>query len=248
MRISVVNFCSTAVDMLDFSSKMLRENAGMGEFDYFVTTWNPTPDVEEWLACRPEIGRIIYETDPARAYVPNLRMMMCHGWSVGYQHNDWVAVVNTDMAFGRNWLANLARRATEGVIPNSLHLSPIKGSNIVTVDLGVPTEKTFDTAGFWRIHDRLYADKIETEDDRGGWRATQTFPYIVHRKWWESFGPWEPEVGDHRHPPDYRYFERIHEAGARYVMVHDSICYHHEAVERRSKRRPVGLENMPEGR
>jgi GT2 family glycosyltransferase len=43
------------------------------------------------------------------------------------------------------------------------------------------------------------------------------------------------------------FFERVHDAGGKYVLCHDSICYHHEAVERRSGVRPVGMENMQEG-
>lgn len=253
MRVSVVNFCSTALDMLDFSSKMLIENAGTDDFDYIVVTWNPTPEVEKWIADykqhknRIQIWRGCYFTNDKLTYIPNLRAMMSFGFDAGYLRNDWVVIVNTDMAFGRNWLVNLVRRAGKDVIPNSLHLTPIVGPNVITVDLGVPTVKTFDISRFWKLHDELYREKVETEEERGGWRNTNTFPYVIHRKWWDACGPWRPNHIKGQDSPDRQFFERCHKAGAKFVLVHDSIVYHHEAVERRQKKRPVGIENMPEG-
>lgn len=248
MRVSVVNFCSMAVDMLKFSSRMLMKYAGTNDYDYIVITWNPSPEVIEWLAGEPEIIRVDYKTKRDLDYVPNLRQMFNFGFDAGYARNDWVVIVNTDMAFGRDWLVNLIRRATEDVIPNSLHLTPIKGSHTITVDLGVPTFKTFDINRFWKMHNGLYANKVETEEDRGGWRACATMPYIIHRKWWESCGPWEPNHIRGRESPDRRFFGRCHDAGVRFILVHNSICYHHEAVERRGKQRPIGVEEMPEGK
>ena len=248
MRVSVVNFCSTADEMLNFSSIMLLENAGTNDFDYVVVTWNPTRDVIQWIAEHEWVIRVDYQTDPNLAYVPNLRSMFNYGFGAGYELNDYVVIVNTDMAFGTGWLINLVRRAEEDVIPNSLHLTPIVGPNVITVDLGVPGTEAFDLARFWRMHDELNDDLVEAEKDRGGWKACATLPYVVHRKWWGLCGPWETEVGRGHTPPDQRFFRRCHDAGARFILVHDSIVYHHEAVERRSGRRPVGAEAMAEGR
>ena len=247
MRVSVVNFCSTALDMLKFSTEMLRKFAGTDDYDYLVVTWNPSPDVQEYLDLHREIIQVAYQTDPQRAYVPNLRLMFNLGFDAGYLSNDYVCIVNTDMAFGRDWLKNLVLRTSEEIIPNSLHISPIKGRNIVTADFGIPTIGTFDLAGFWKLHDRLFSSKVETVEDRGGWDANQTMPYVVHRQWWEKCGPWRAEHIIGTEPPDRQFFRRIHEAGGKYILCHDSICYHHEAVERRSKVRPIGIETMPEG-
>lgn len=233
---------------------MLIQNAGIDDFDYIIVTWNPTPEVEKWIADHrqrkdgTQIWRGCYFTDKKLAYVPNLRAMFNFGFDAGYARNDWVAIVNTDMAFGENWLINLVRRAEENVIPNSLHLTPTIGSNVITVDLGVPTAKTFHIGRFWKLHRELCTDKVETEEDRGGWRACATMPYIIHRKWWNACGPWEPNHIRGCESPDRRFFGRCHDAGARFILVHDSICYHHEAVERRGKARPIGIENMPEGK
>jgi hypothetical protein len=227
---------------------MAIENAGTADFDYIVITWNPIPEVVKWLVEHPGIIRVDYHTNKVHDYIPNLRLMMGMGFTEGFKRNEWITVINTDMAFGENWLINLARRAEEDIIPNSLCLSPITWPSVITANLGITTNKTFNFDKFWKLHNELYEDKIETEEQRGGWRTCASFPYILHKKWWERCGPWEAEIGSHKSPPDQRFFERCHEAGAKFIMVHDSIVYHHEAVERRSKIRPVGVENMPEGK
>jgi len=247
MRVSVVNFCSTAIDMLKFSTEMLLKNAGTSDFDYIVVTWNPSNEVMEYIEARPFIEHASYKTNPELDYIPNLRAMMNSGWDAGYALNDYVAIVNTDMAFGRDWLLNLAKHTSEDVIPNSLHITPIVGPHVVTKDFGIPTHATFNMDDFNKLHDQLYSDKIETEAERGGWRNCATMPYIVHRKWWDKCGPWRPQHIRGESSPDQQFFERVHNAGAKYILVYDSICYHHEAVERRTSR-PVGIERMPEGK
>jgi len=247
MRVSVVNFCSTAIDMLKFSTEMLYNEAGTTDFDYIVVTWNPSDEVKAWLDARPEIKRSEYQTNNELKYVPNLRAMMNHGWDVGYEYNDYVAIVNTDVAFGHNWLVNLVKHAGEDVIPNSVHISPIDWPSVINMNCGVPTKETFNYEKFWAAHKDIYVEgKIETEDERGGWRACASMPYVVHRKWWEGFGPWNPINVLGEHPPDQQFFERVHNGGAKYLMVFDSIVYHHEAVERQTSR-PVGVEEMENG-
>lgn len=259
MRVSVVNFCSTALDMLEFSSAYALNYAGDGDFDYIVVTWNPSAEVEAWLRERPGIFRHHYQTRPDLAYVPNLRAMMSEGFDAGYRLNDYVAPINTDMAFGRCWLNNLARRATPEIITNSVHVTPVDAPFIVRADFGLPTNATFQQVRWWALHDSLVdkakkkaiatgKDMTLTPEERGGdWRSCATFPYVMHRQWWERFGPWEPELGDHQEAPDRRFFGRCYHGGARFLLCLDSVCYHHEAVERRGARRPVGCENMETG-
>ncbi len=52
-------------------------------------------------------------------------------------------------------------------------------------------------------------------------------------------------VGDEGYPPDRRFFQRCLHYGSELTMAMDSICYHHEAVERRGKR-PPGTEHLEE--
>jgi hypothetical protein len=254
MRVAVVNFCSSREDMLDFSSRMLMQHAGC-DFDYFVVTWLPTVQVVNWIeAAHGNVRRIDFPTQPGLEYVPQLRAMMNHGFNVGYQHADWVCIVNTDMAFGTNWLDNLARRATHpDIIPNSTHITPVdagfpgaQGIGIIKDNFGVPTRAEFADSRFWRVHEELYEDRVITQEEApGGWECCATFPYLLHRQWWERYGPWGLRP-DGREAPDRAFFRRCAAGGARFVICRDSIVYHHEAVERRGAR-PPGAEDMPEG-
>lgn len=255
MRVSVVNFCSTRTDMLDFSSEMLFEQAGTDDFDYIVVTWLATKEVAEWCArTRLPVRRVIHHSVEGLPYVPQLRAMMNFGFGVGFESNPWVAIVNTDMAFGRDWLRNLVRRATdEDLIPNSTHLTPpdagYRGAQDVGIfkaNFGIPTAETFDLAGFWRRHDLLFEDRAISEVEApGGWESCATFPYLLHRKWWERCGAWGLHF-DGTEAPDRQFFRRCHDQGAQYLLCRDSIVYHHEAVERRGSR-PPGAEHLEEG-
>ena len=68
-------------------------------------------------------------------------------------------------------------------------------------------------------------------------------PYLFHRQYWETCGPWELTL--ERGTPDVRFFDRVAAAGAEFALSFGSVVYHHEAVERRGKR-PPGAEGMPE--
>lgn len=255
MRVGVVNFCSTRSDMLRFSTNMLFENAGTNDFDYYVLTWLATSDVVRVLKESPHPAiRVIHETVSGLEYVPQIRALMNHGFDVAFRHHEWACIVNTDMAFGRGWLANLVRRAQDpDLIPNSVHITPVDAVHKPAQDLalykanfGIPTEATFNMAGFWSMHDAIYRDHVTADHETlGGWGTCATFPYLLHRKWWERYGPWQTNYhgGD---SPDRAFFRRCAGGGARFLLCHDSIVYHHEAVERRGAR-PPGAEGMPEG-
>ena len=122
---------------------------------------------------------------------------------------------------------------------------PVRG--ILTENLGVPEPGTFNRWRFVQLYDKNYKDNVVYSDTlipNQGYRQCATMPYLFHRKYWESCGPWELECVDGQ-SPDVRFFDRVHAAGARFAMTDSSIVYHHEAVERRGKR-PKGAEHLPE--
>lgn len=237
MRVSIVNFVSTALQMLSFSTEAIFANAGTDDFDYLVVTWLPSQKVSRYLDSQPEIIQIPYKTNDSVGYVPNIRGMFNLGFDSGFERNPFCGIVNTDMYFGKNWLKNLVKYATEETIVNSVHITRIRGPHVVTADLGIPTRQTFDLTRFERLYGELCKDRLETEEERDGWLATNTLPYIFHRKWWEKCGPWELRMVDNE-TPDRRFFQRCHDAGARFTMSHGSVVYHHEAGERLSARPP----------
>lgn len=242
MRVSIINCVSTAIEMLKFSTDAIFNNAGTEDFDYIVIKWLASPEVDDFLNADERVIKAEYLTNGELSYVANLRAMINKGFNIGYLLNDYCGLVNTDMYFGKDWLKNLVKYAAEGLIVNSTHISPIKGKHVFTANCGIPTEEIFDMDRFNQLYSILYGEGVYTEDDRGGWINTNTMPYLIHHKWWEECGPWEMEpINDT--PPDRRFFERCHKAGAYFTMSRSSIVYHHEGVERRGPR-PKGTEHL----
>ena len=263
MRVSIVNCVSTAAEMMRFSDRSLLENAGCGNFDYVIVKWQASPGVEAYLKELPTIvaalempnGVSVYvvehKTDPNIGYVPNLRAMMNEGFDKAFTLNQYAGLVNTDCYFGMHWLKNLAQYVEPDLVINSLHITAATAPNpvmgIVTEDLGVPIQGKFNLSRFIDLFNERYeneivfADKLNTQN---GYRECATMPYLFHRQYWQKCGPWELECVNGQ-SPDVRFFDRVHDAGARYALALNSIVYHAEAVERRGKR-PAGTENLSE--
>jgi len=263
MRVSIVNCVSTAEKMMRFSDDSLLDNPGHINFDYIVVKWLADKKVESYLEELPDkiknlsypeaisVHVIEHQTDNNIGFVPNLRAMMNEGFNYGFRLNDYTGLVNTDCFFGPNWLGGLVKYAEEDTVINSLHITaaiptnPVRG--IITENLGVPEHETFDRVGFIQLYDKNYKDNVVFSDtlvpDKG-YRQCATMPYLFHRKYWESCGPWELNCVNGQ-SPDVRFFDRVHAAGARYAVTDSSIVYHHEAVERRGTR-PEGAEHLPE--
>jgi len=243
-RVSIFNCVSTALEMLKFSTDAIYDNAGTDNFDYIIVTWLPSKDVIEYLndlKTRNPLHVVEYQTNPSVGYVPNLRGMINTGFDYGFKINNYCGLVNTDQYFGKNWLINLMKYANENDIVNSVHITPIRGPHVITANLGIPEYGKFNMGEFNKIYEREYRDVLETEEQRGGWLATNTMPYLIPKKYWEKCGPWDLTIT--KSTPDRLFFERCHNAGAHFTMSHGSIVYHHEAVER-TRKRPPGAEHM----
>lgn len=248
-RVSIFNCVSNAYEMLRFSSDAIINNAGYDNFDYVVVTWEPSEEVKAYLnKLKYELANVHiveYNTNPNIPFVPNLRGMMNVGFNYGFELNNYCGLVNTDQYFGKDWLLNLVKYANENDIVNSTHITPIKGPHVITADLGIPEYGKFNMDEFNKLYNTFYDDRLETEEERGGWLATNTMPYLIPKKFWQIAGPWELLLGKES-SPDRRFFQRCKEAGAHFTMSRSSIVYHHEAVERRSGNRPEVAKNMSE--
>ena len=247
-RVSIFNCVSNAYEMLRFSTDAILNNSGYNNFDYIIVTWGQSNEVLEYLielsGRYSNIHIVEYQTNPDIPFVPNLRGMMNKGFDYGFSLNDYCGLVNTDMYFGKDWLINLVKYANDNDIVNSLHISPIEGANIITADLGVTEYGKFNTSEFNKMYNNLYEDRLVTQQERGNnWRAINTMPYLIPKRFWGVAGPWELMLGS-PHSPDVRFFQRCSNAGARFTMSLSSIVYHHNAVERSSGSRPEDAKDM----
>lgn len=245
-RVSIFNCVSTALEMLKFSTDSIYDNAGTDNFDYIVVTWLPSQEVIDYLEdlkTKKPVYVIEHKTIETVGFVPNLRGMMNDGFNYGFKLNNYCGLVNTDQYFGKKWLINLMKHANENNIVNSIHIHPRNiGKHVVQANFGIPEYGKFNMAGFDKLYEKLYTpDRLETEQQRGGWKNTNTMPYLIPKKYWELAGPWELTLENGT--PDRNFFQRCHDNGARFTMSMDSIVYHYEAVERSGKR-PKGAEHM----
>lgn len=245
---TVINFCSTRLDLLRESTASATQNAGTVH-NYVVVTWLASPEVREWLRKRPWIHHVEYQTNEAVGYVPNLRGMMNRGFEEAFDMGPWACLINTDVVFARDWLSELELHATDSqYIINSQHITPgVRGKHVINMDLGVPLDGSFNEQ-MWNAAKQVLIrpGMVQWEHERGGWLNTATMPYLLHRQWWQRCGPWElTGVGRGVEPPDRRFFRRCHEAGAEFGLALGSLVYHYEGIERRSGR-PPGAEHLPE--
>lgn len=159
-RVSVMNCVSTALEMLKFSSESLISNAGYDNFDYIVVTWLPSKEVEDYLENLKKrynfVHTVVYETNPDVAYVPNLRGMMNTGFTKAFEMNEYSGLVNTDQYFGKDWLINLVKYASEDTIVNCTSIQPLEHPAHINVNLGIPEEGKFDMVGFNKIYNEVY--------------------------------------------------------------------------------------------
>jgi len=249
-RISVGNMISLDYEMFRYSTTSLFENAGVPteNIDYVVVTWKAPDRLLEYLDrlksfCH--LHHLTYTEDSNIGYIPNIRAMINEALDCCFELNEYACLVNSDVYFGRNWLANLLKYIDENIIVSSMLLSPIRSNCVITADLGAVREGEFDEEQFLLLYRRLYANRLETEEERGSWRSALGFPYVFNKKWWELYGPWELELAEDRpRAPDVRFFQRCHEAGARFVMSRSSIVYHQEAGERRHFKRTKEFGHM----
>jgi len=248
-RVSIFNCVSNAYEMLRFSSDAIIKNSGYNNYDYIIVTWGPSQEVVRFLDELKErydfVHVIEYKTNKSVAFVPNLRGMMNYGFNYGFTLNNYTGLVNTDQYFGKNWLINLVKYANNNEIVNSTHITPIQGPHVITANLGVPEYGKFNMLKFNEMYEDLYEDRLESEEERGGWIATNTMPYLIPKRFWVKAGPWELLLGKDS-SPDRRFFKRCHDADAHFTMSRSSIVYHHEAVERRSNQRPNDAKDMNE--
>jgi hypothetical protein len=247
-RVSIFNCVSTAYEMLRFSSDAIINNAGYDNFDYIIVTWGPTPEVSEYLNNLKDkynfVHVINYKTNHSVPYVPNLRGMMNLGFEYGFSLNNYCGLTNTDQYFGKDWLINLVKYANENDIVNSTILCPLDGLAMIVADCGVPEYGKFNLDKFNAIYDKIFEDRVQTQEERGGhWNTTCTMPYLIPKRFWKLAGPWELRVTG-PDAPDVKFFERCSRAGAHFTMSRSSITYHHHAVERSSGNRPEDAKNM----
>lgn len=244
-RVSIVNCVSEALEMLKFSSEQLIENAGTDNFDYIIVCWNTTPEVDfyieelerEYKLSYPKLKvfRVEHKEIPQIGYVPNLRAMINEGYKLGFKLNDYSGLVNTDMAFYKNWLINLVKYCGLIKIVGAVTIMPKKRLRYYyQADFGATEYGKFNNKEFIKFcEQKIKVGGIITESQLAkGENALDliAFPNLFSRQMWYEVGPWELTLKNGT--PDVNFFQKAIRHGFKVIMSLDSITYHLEGAER----------------
>lgn len=246
MEVTVFNICSTALDMLKFSTEMAIENAGTDEIYYLIVLWNPTTEVLDYLGELSEkyvdkIGCTIYKTDKSLSFIENLRNCFNLGFEDGFKVNDYVCGINTDMAFYENWLINLVKYADKDSIINCRQIEPNPTIHHELGNFGNTVVDEFRNDDWKMFCSRIYEDKLISEEEwkerigNKGARSDAT-PHLIHKSVWKMVGPWQVKM-----LADVTWFDRAKLLGIKNMTSLGSIVYHRGAIE--SRRRNYQIPN-----
>lgn len=239
IRVSVFNICTSAVDLLKFSSKMAIENAGTKDFDYIIVLWNPSKEVMDCLADLWDkygdmIGSVFYKTDDNLDFIQNLRNCFNEGFNSGFKINDYCCGINTDMAFYKDWLVNLVKYADKESIINCRQIEPNPTIHHELGSFGNTVEGEFRMEDWLMFCNRIFEDKLITEDEwkiRMGPNArVDATPHLIHKSVWEKVGPWQVKT-----LADINWFNKAKLLGIKNLKSLGSIVYHAGGLE--SKKR-----------
>ena len=239
MKVSGFNICSEWLEGLKFSTEMAIENAG-NDLDYILILWNPSKEVFDYstkIILNSNIEKIYietYKTDESLSFIENLRNCFNMGFDKGFEFNEYTCGINTDMAFNKDWLANLVKYADENSIINCRQIEPNPTMHHEVKDFGeIPNG--FNMEDFELYANSISKDKLITEKDwqeiRGNYyvRADAT-PHLIHKSIWEKVGHWNVKIVG-----DVDWFNRAKAMGFKNMKSLGSIVYHAGAGE--TKRR-----------
>ncbi len=244
-RVSIINCVSRALEMLRFSSEQLIENAGTDNFDYIIVCWHTTKAVDDYINSlsikylnkypRLKIHRLNHNTIPNIGYVPNLRAMINEGFEKGFELNKYAGLVNTDQAFYKNWLINLAKHCAPNILIGSVSVMPKTiNPRAYEADFGFPVYGKFNQERWENFCAKIiqpnYVMEENTTSPYDDYFFYAGFPYLFHHEMWKKACPWELTLRNGT--PDVQFFRRAHKKGFRFVLSLDSIVYHYEAGER----------------
>jgi hypothetical protein len=211
-RVSVINCVSETLEMLRFSSEQLIENAGTDNFDYIIVCWNTTPEVDSYIKelegrykqshPKLKIFRVDHKEIPNIGYVPNLRAMINEGFTKAFELNKYSGLVNTDQAFYKNWLINLAKHCNQKQMVSSVVVMPKAILEHYQGNFGITEYGKFNLQKFDKFCNAiLKKNKLKTEQGLKGEEYLYLigFPYLFPKEMWYKAGPWELTL-DHGTP------------------------------------------------
>lgn len=234
--ISIACLIYKSIKYLEFVYKGIEENTPMlrtGEAEFYFICNNATEEVKNYLK-ENNIPHYIFETGPQPAYPQNISYIYgAWNFAVEKAKGEIVVLVNSDMAFSKDWLENLLKRLDKNKVVSSLLVEsgkiPSLLSHTVVKNFG-RTPETFQEKKFEEFAEML---KENTEQPLGAF-----MPMAIHKENFVKAGGY-PEgnkiLDDREISGDWIFFyERLTKLGINHVTGFDSIVYHVQEGEVRN--------------
>lgn len=161
MSVSIVCLIYKSIKYLEFVKKSIEEHTKTEDYDELLFILNdPTDELIDYVHKKEGLNWLINDNpDPEAYYMTRVYM----GWNFAVEHakGDIVVMVNSDMAFSKDWLPNLlkclqkdnamsSRLVESGKMPSGLHA--------ISVNCGRSSED-FDKERFEKLAEVVKEDK-----------------------------------------------------------------------------------------
>jgi len=231
--ISIACLIYKSVKYLKFVYEGIEENTPMlktGEAEFHFVCNNATEEVKNYLK-ENNIPHYIFETQPQPPYPENISYIYgAWNFAVAQAKGEIVVLVNSDMAFSKDWLENLLKRLDKTKVVSSLSVESGKIPSLlphtVVKNFG-RTPETFQKEKFEQFAEML---KEDTEQPLGVF-----MPVAFHKENFIKVGGY-PEgnriLNRQLICGDLIFFqERLASIGVRHITSFDSINYHIQTGE-----------------
>ncbi len=216
------------VEMLDFVLKQFVKNAGlpMEDYDIFMVCWKTSDEVYDYVR-KNNLKFVDMEYDEDEDFLWNLVKSFNLGFNTGFQHAEYVGILNTDYAFCRDWCKNALGWAKPNRLLFTKTIEPgILRSTETKMDFGPTLASQFKEQEFQRFCVSILRHELVTDEKKYG-REFSGAAYIFAKDVWERFGPMERGGGEGD------LFNKCKQGGAEVGVALDVITYHYQHFEQR---------------
>lgn len=239
-NIEIISLIYKSPAYLDFILNQLKNNCDVEGWDvsFRIVANDPTPQVIDALSKLDKKNYAIYNDKNPTEYYIN-RVYRCYNWAVETSTYDNVCLINSDMAFSKDWLSNLLKHHDGKNIPCSrlVESGKLHSGQYGIMNYFGHTPSTMNYMG-WRIYANSISENITHvgglfmpvvfEKDRfldaGGYPEGNIYQ--------DGIGTYNPakfvKSGD-----EY-FFKDILENnfGMKHITVFDSLVYHFQEGEK----------------
>ncbi len=242
-KVSVICLIYQDVNWLDFVYKQVLMHTDLNEIEFFFVANQPTSEVKKHLK-ESYIPHYIFEPELEQKdeyYINNV--YRAYNYGVKKAKGNFVALINSDMAFTEGWLDNLILQYDGN---NCVSSRLVESGRLRTGRYGI--EKNFgESYSEYREGEfHQYADSTKQSIVKGGGLY---MPILINKEHFDKvggypagnitidsdiFSPTIANVGEPLISGDTAFISKMNHFGYKHITAFDSIIYHFQEGEKRS--------------